>query len=180
MERGIQEKNRKKSRVLIQAMKKFILIIILFLLSGCCPDESIGLKATWLKRAGNDYLEVWIPFYVPHGSMGKDFLYFIREIPYNRNIETNVRNALDELLKGPTEAEKEKDAYSLVKKAKILGLKIKREKAVINFSKEFAPAGGSHAIWECRIAVEEVLRQFSIRKLEIFIEGRPAIESLQP
>ncbi len=31
-----------------------------------------------------------------------------------------------------------------------------------------------------RIAVEEVLRQFEIRKLEIFVEGRPASESLQP
>lgn len=164
-------------------MKKsflFLCILVLFLLSGCCPDESIGLKASWLKRAGNDYLEVWIPFYVPHDSMGKDFLYFRREIPFNKNIEENVRNALDELLKGPTEAEKEKGAYSLVKESRILDLKIKRGKAIINFSKEFAPPGGSLAVWECHIAVEEVLRQFSVRKLEIFVEGRPAIESLQP
>lgn len=161
-------------------MKKFVLFILLFLLSGCCPDESIGLKASWLGRGRKEYLEVWIPFYIPHDSMGKDFLYFRREIPYSRNIETNVRNALDELLKGPNEAEKEKGAYSLVKPSRILDLKIKKEKAIINFSQEFAPAGGSHAVWECRIAVEEVLRQFGIRKLEIFIEGRPAIESLQP
>lgn len=180
MERGIQEKNRKESGILIQAMKKLILIIVLFLLSGCCPDESIGLKASWLKKAGKDYLEVWIPFYIPHGSMGKDFLYFRREIPYSRDIETNVRNALDELLRGPNESEKEKGAYSLVKESRIIGLKIKRGKAIINFSKEFAPAGGSHAVWECHIAVEEVLRQFSIRKVEIFVEGRPASESLQP
>lgn len=180
MERGIQKKNRQECWILIQAMKKLILIVVLFLLSGCCPDESIGLKASWLKKAGSDYLEVWIPFGIPHDAMDKDFLYFRREIPCSRDIETNARNALDELLKGPNEAEKQKGAYSLVKESKILDLKIKKGKAIINFSKEFAPAGGSHAVWECRIAVEEVLRQFGIRKLEIFIEGRPAIESLQP
>jgi len=161
-------------------MRKLVLFLVLFLLSGCCPEQSIGLKASWLKRAGNDYLEIWLPFYIAHDAMGMDFLYFRREISYSRNREENVRNALDELLKGPTEAEKEKGAYSLVKPARILGLNIKREKAIINFSQEFAPAGGSHAIWECRIAVEEVLRQFGIRELEIFVEGRPAIESLQP
>ena len=162
-------------------MKKVILLIVLFLLSGCCLDESIGLKASWLGRGRKEYLEVWIPFGIPHDSMGKDFLYFRREIPYSRNTEESVRNALDELLKGPTEAEKQKGAYSLVKESRILDLKIKRGKAIINFSQEFAPAGGSHAIWECRIAVEEVLRQFpQIRKLEIFVEGRPASESLQP
>lgn len=162
-------------------MKKlFLFLTFILLLSGCCPEQSIGLKASWLKRAGKDYLEVWIPFGVPHDSMGKDFLYFRREIPYSKNTEENVRNALDELLKGPTETEKEKGAYSLVKGSRVLDLKIKRGKAVINFSQEFAPAGGSHAIWECRIAVEEVLRQFSVRKLEILVEGRPASESLQP
>ena len=161
-------------------MKKFVLFILLFLLSGCYLEQSIGLKASWLGRAGKEYLEVWIPFGIPHDSMGKDFLYFRREIICSRNLEENVRNALDELLKGSTEAEKEKGAYSLVKESRILDLKIKRGKAIINFSQEFAPAGGSHAIWECRIAVEEVLRQFGIRKLEIFIEGIPAIESLQP
>jgi hypothetical protein len=46
--------------------------------------------------------------------------------------------------------------------------------------KDFEVAGGGLAVWECRIAVEEVLRQFGIRKLEIFVEGIPAIESLQP
>lgn len=165
---------------MLRAMKKIVLPILIFLLSGCCPDESIGLKASWLNRAGKEYLEVWIPFGIPHDYMAKDFLYFRREIPRSRNIEENVRNALDELLKGPNESEKEKGAYPLVKQSRILGLKINKGKAVINFSQDFAPAGGSLAVWQCRIAVEEVLRQFSVRKLDIFVEGVPAIESLQP
>jgi len=161
-------------------MRRILIIIILFLLSGCCLDENIGLKASWLKRAGNDYLEVWIPFATPYSSMGMDFLYFRREIPYTRDIETNAYNALNELLKGPTDEEEHRGAYPLVKESRILSLKIKKGRAIINFSQEFAPAGGSLAVWECRIAVEEVLRQFSVRKLEILVEGRPASESLQP
>jgi len=162
-------------------MKKlFLFFIFIFLLSGCCTYESIGLKASSLSRKSQDYLEVWIPFGISHDYMAKDFLYFRREIPYGRNREENIRNALNELLKGPTEAEKQKGAYSLLKPSRIFDLKIKKEKAVINFSQEFAPAGGSLAVWQCTIAVEEVLRQFGIRKLEIFVEGKPAIESLQP
>ena len=162
-------------------MKKILLFIVLFLLSGCCPDENIGLKATWLGRAGNDYLEIWLPFYISHGSMGMDFLYFRREIPFTHNTEINVYNALNELLKGPNDEEKQKGATSLVRNSNIIDLKIKNGTARVNFSKEFAPAGGTLAVWQCRIAVEEVLRQFQgIRKAEIFIEGIPAIESLQP
>jgi hypothetical protein len=156
--------------------------LILFLLSGCCSvNESIGLKASWLRRQGKDCLEVWLPFYFPNDYMAKDFMYFRREIPYSKNTEENVRNALNELLKGPTEAEKQKGAYALVNESRILDLKIKKSRVRINFSKEFAPPGGSHAIWQCNIAVEEVLRQFpGIKKVEISVEGIPASESLQP
>lgn len=150
-------------------------------MSGCCTDESIGLKATWLKRAGNDYFEIWLPFGTPNSSMGMDFLYFRREIPFTDNREINAYNALNELLKGPTEDEEHKGAYPLVKESRIISLKIKKGKAIINFSKDFAPPGGSLAVWQCRTAVEEVLRQFpGIKKVEILIEGVPASESLQP
>lgn len=161
-------------------MKTIVLLIAVFLLSGFCAGESIGLKASWLGRDRKDYLEVWIPFGVPHDYMAKDFLYFRREIPYSRNLEENVRNALNQLLKGPNDSEKEKGAFSLVRQSRILDLRIKKGKVVINFSEEFAPPGGSLAVWSCRIAVEEVLRQFSVRELEILVEGIPASESLQP
>lgn len=107
-------------------------------------------------------------------------MYFRREIPFTHNTEINVYNALNELFKGPNEEEKKRGAYSLVDEARILDLKIQKGKARLNFSKEFAPAGGSLAVWHSRIAVEEVLRQFSVREIEIFVEGIPAIESLQP
>ncbi len=164
-------------------MKKIFLLIPLFILviSGCCSVQRIGLNAGEFSRKGNNYLEVWIPFYVSHDSMGMDFLYFRREIPFTHNTEVNAYNALDELLKGPTEKERQKGASPLVGNSRILSLKIRNGTAKVNFSKEFAPPGGTLAVWQCRIAVEEVLRQFpEIRKVEIFIESVPAIESLQP
>ena len=162
-------------------MRGIILFIVLFLLSGCCSVQKIGLKAGEFSRKGVDYLEIWLPFGLAQSDyMGMDFLYFRKEIPFTNNTEINAYNALNELFKGPTEVEKQKGAFSLVKESRILDLKIKKGMARINFSEEFAPAGGSLAVWQCRIAVEEVLRQFSVRKVEIFVEGIPAIESLQP
>lgn len=162
-------------------MRKLALLIALFMMSGCCTVQRIGLNAEERSRKGVDYLEIWLPFGIPDSSMGMDFLYFRREIPFTHNIEINAHNALNELLKGPTEEEKRKGASPLVRNARILDLKIRKGKAKVNFSKEFAPAGGSLAVWQCRIAVEEVLRQFpEIRKAEILVDGVPAIESLQP
>ena len=163
-------------------MRGIVLFIVLFLLSGCCSVQKIGLKAGEFSRKGVDYLEIWLPFGLAQSDyMGMDFLYFRREIPFTHNTEINAYNALNELFKGPTEEEKQKGASSLVRNSRILSLKIRNGKAKVNFSKEFAPPGGSLAVWQCRTAVEEVLRQFpEIRKVEIFIEGIPAIESLQP
>ncbi len=164
-------------------MKKsfLLLLVIVLLLSGCCSMQRIGLNAGECSRKGVDYLEIWLPFGIPNSSMGMDFLYFRREIPFTDNTEINAYNALNELLKGPNDEEKKKGASPLVKNSRILDLKIRRGKAKVNFSKEFAPAGGSLAVWQSRIAVEEVLRQFPcIKHVEIFIEGIPAIESLQP
>lgn len=160
-----------------------ICIFIVFgFLSGCCHIQKIGLHATEFSRNRKDYLEIWIPFGLAQSNyMQKDFLYFRREIPYTSNTEINAYNALNELLEGPNEQEKQKGAVPLVNEAGILDLRIVRGKARVNFSKEFAPGGGTLAVWQCRIAVEEVLRQFpEIRKAEIFVEGIPAIESLQP
>lgn len=113
--------------------------------------------------------------------MAMDFLYFRKEIPFTNNTEINAYNALNELLRGPDEEEKQIGAIPLVNEARILDLKIRKEKARVNFSKEFAPTGGSLAVWHCHKAVGEVLRQFpQIEEVELFVEGIPAIESLQP
>jgi hypothetical protein len=158
------------------------IVFALFFLSGCCHLQSIGLRANEFNKEGKDYLEVWLPFGMAKADyMNMDLLHFRREIPFTHNTEINAYNALNELFKGPNEQESKKGAVPWVnRETRILDLKIKRGKAKVNFSREFAPAGGTLAIWQCTTAVEEVLRQFSIRDVEIFVEGVPAIESLQP
>ena len=151
-------------------------------LTSCSHLQKPGLGIEPFTRQGKDYLAVWIPFRLTdYGWSGQDFLYFRREVPYSGILELDAGNALMQLLDGPSDEEQAKGAIRLVKPAGILGLTIKKGKAQANFTQEFAPAGGSLAVWQCHKAVGEVLRQFpEIRGVELLVEGVPAIESLQP
>jgi hypothetical protein len=143
--------------------------------------NAMGLQAEKVSIAKKDFIEIWIPFRIESDCLGKNLVYFMRRIPLSSKTADNIRSALTELLNGPNESEKEKGAIPLVNEAKILSVRIKWRAAIVDFSKEFAPAGGSLAIWHSHIAVEEILRQFpEIKKVDILIEGIPAIESLQP
>ena len=151
-------------------------------LTSCSHIPKPGLGIEPFTRQGREYFAVWIPFgLAEYGWSGQDFLYFRREISYSGILEVDAGNALMQLLDGPSDEERAKGAVSLVKPAGILGLTIKKGKAQANFTQEFAPAGGSLAVWQCQKAVEEVLRQFpEIREVELLVEGVPATESLQP
>lgn len=92
-----------------------------------------------------------------------------------------MKNALEVLLQGPAEEDQKRGLVSLVRKARVLDVKVRRGIAIVNLSKEFAPAGGSTAVWHARTAVHELFRQFpEIRSVKIRIEGIPEEESLQP
>ena len=151
-------------------------------LTSCSHLPKPGLAIEPFTRQSREYFAVWIPFgLADYGWSGQDFLYFRREIPYSGILELDAGNALMQLLNGPSDEEQAKGAVRLVKPAGILGLTIKNGKAQANFTQEFAPAGGSLAVWQCQKAVGEVLRQFpEIEEAELLIEGVPAIESLQP
>ena len=154
----------------------------LLVLTSCSHLQKPGLGIEPFTRQGKEYCAVWIPFgLADYGWSGQDFLYFRREIPYSGILELDAGNALMQLLDGPSEEEMAKGAVSLVKPAGILGLTIKEGKAQADFTQEFAPAGGSLAVWQCWKAVEEVLRQFpEVSEVALLVEGVPAIESLQP
>ncbi|MBI5614246.1 GerMN domain-containing protein [Candidatus Gottesmanbacteria bacterium] len=92
-----------------------------------------------------------------------------------------MKNALERLLQGPDAEDQKRGLVSLVRKAQVLDVKIRRGVAVVNLSKEFAPAGGSTAVWHARMAVHELVRQFpGIREVKIFVEGVSEEEVLQP
>ena len=156
--------------------------LLCFALTSCSHLPKPGLTAELVTSQGRDYLAIWIPFGLSdYGWSGQDFLYFRREIPYSGILELDAGKALMQLLDGPTEEEKAKGAVSLVRHGEILGLTIKKGRAQADFTQEFAPPGGSLAVWQCHKAVGEVLRQFpEIREVELLVEGVPAIESLQP
>ena len=122
---------------------------------------------------------VWIPYGLKDSI--DDFALVSKCIPYSENQEIFTRNALERLLAGPDEEDGKRGFTSLVKKARLLDLRIKHGIAIVNFSKEFAPAGGSTAVWHAKTAVHELLRQFpGIRKVKIQIEGIEEEDVLQP
>jgi len=107
---------------------------------------------------------------------------FTRTVPDRPAI---ARTAIEELLKGPT-PEETAQGYStsiLLKwNVKLLSLEIKEGTAFVDFSEELKSYGGGSA-WVIAISqqIQKTLLQFAdVDRVELFIEGVPAIESLQP
>lgn len=95
-----------------------------------------------------------------------------RKIPYTQDIEKKAKYALEELLKGPTEQEKETMSLSVPEGAKFLSLRIEENLAIVNFSKELLNfAGGNCIIIATRAQIENTLTQFAeIDNVHISIE----------
>lgn len=154
------------------------LFLCLFL-SSCASSEHIGLLAGGQFSADGSCSAVWIPFRFKNSL--EDIVFISKCIPYSENQEIFMRNALEVLLQGPDEEDQKRGLVSLVRKTQVLDVKVKRGIAIVNLSKEFAPPGGSTAVWHARMAVHELLRQFKgIRNVKIRIEGIPDEEVLQP
>lgn len=141
-----------------------------------------GLQATEEWVEGQPKLAIWMPFGFTHQRItGRSLVYFRRTVPLAADPNNRAVQVLNELLKGPTADEQTAGAFSLVGSAKVLDVRIERGVARVNFSGDLSPGGGSAAVWQTRTAVEELLRQLpSVKQVEIFIEGRPASEALQP
>lgn len=96
-----------------------------------------------------------------------------------------ARIALEELLKGPT-PEEEAQGYStsILPEwgVKILSLEIKDGVAFVDFSKELQSYGGGSARVTaiCQQIMKTLLQFAEVKNVELFVEGVPAIESLQP
>lgn len=95
-----------------------------------------------------------------------------RKMPYTQDIEKKALFALNELLKGPTEQEKETMSLSVPEGAKFLSLRIEENLAIVNFSKELLNfAGGNCIIIATRAQIENTLTQFAeIDNVHISIE----------
>ena len=158
----------------------FLPVVLSFFLSSCVTVQNhTGLTAGSQFSADGSCSAVWIPFRFKDSL--EDIALISKCIPYSDNQEIFMRNALEVLLQGPDEEDTKRGLVSLVRKARVLDVKIKRGIVIVNLSKEFAPAGGSTAIWHARMAVHELLRQFAgVREVKIQIEGVSEEEVLQP
>ena len=160
---------------------RFCLVVLfsIFLSSCSAKQNHIGLEAGRMFSADGSCSAVWIPYGLKDSI--DDSALVSKCIPYSENQEIFMRNALERLLAGPYEKDNSRGFTSLVRKARLLDLRIKHGTAIVNFSREFAPMGGSTAVWHARNAVQELLRQFEgIRRVKIQIEGMSDEDVLQP
>lgn len=153
--------------------------LLCLFLSSCSPVQHIGLRAGSFFDTHLSCSAAWIPYGLKDSI--DDFALVSKCIPYSEDQEIFMRNALERLLLGPDEEDSKRGFTSLVRKARLVDLRIKHGTAVVTFSREFQPAGGSTATWHARTAVHELLRQFpGIKKVRIRIEGVSEEEVLQP
>lgn len=143
----------------------------------------LGLKKSYVDYGTREsqMVQLWFPYGITgYGSgTGEDFIYIQKEIPYIDDELLLVKSAIELLLRGPSEKEKQLGVYSLVPGGKIKDIGFKDGNLTINFSKEFSPGGGSLAQKQVRLAVEEVVRQFpSVESFTLLVEG--GTEALEP
>lgn len=143
-------------------------------------DLRPGLKAGRVGLDGGEFYEFWIPAGTPDPTnYGLNFVFLRRTVPYSEDTETALTYALMELIKGPTEEEKALGAYSIIRNGDILRVTIKDGVAILDFSKEIDPKGGSLAIFMTTKAIETVAGQFpGVNKVKILVEGQE--DALQP
>lgn len=164
---------------MIQKCGVSLLVALSFFLSSCAPAQHVGLEAGSQFSADGSCSAVWIPFRFKDSL--KDIVLISKCISYSEDQEILMGNAIDVLLQGMDEEDQKRGLVSLVRKARVLDVKVKLGIAIVNLSKEFAPPGGSTAVWHARMAVHEVLKQFQgIKRVRILIEDIPEEESLQP
>jgi spore germination protein GerM len=158
----------------------FILSILLCCLYGCSSTQNhIGLRAGSQFSSNSACSAVWIPYGLRDSI--DDFVLVSKCVSYSEDQNIFMKNALERLLLGPDKEDSRRGFTSLVKSGRLLDVRIKHGIASVTFSKEFAPTGGSTAVWHARTAVHELLKQFpNIKRVKIIIDGVPEEETLQP
>ena len=145
----------------------------------------LGLKAYKISRDGIDL----IVFYKPLGFnqtqsfsssawRGEDMVYIATEVPIKdiRDQSLVFRKVFEKLLEELPEVAAEKGIYSLIP----AGVRLKKINfikydgtLILDFDKKFSYGGGSLAMSQLRLTIEETARQFpEVQKVEVLVEGK--------
>jgi len=140
-----------------------------------------GLKSYIVSRDGKDMVVFYRPLGLSRPSAaasfhaGEDLAYIATEIPSEEKPGDVLLPAFKKLLEGPSSDEEREGLYSLIP----VGARVKKITLsdggllTIDFNKKFSPGGGSLAMSQARLAVEETARQFpGVKSVEILVEGR--------
>ncbi len=137
----------------------------------------MGLTSVTVDYGSKRVIQFWVPYGFSGSDSGEDFVYFRREVIDSGDELKNIRAAINSLL--TAKSENALPVYSMIPGGKIKDIALSDSKLLIDFSKEFSPGGGSLAMRQARLAVEEVARQFySVKEVEMTVEGRS--EALEP
>jgi spore germination protein GerM len=98
-----------------------------------------------------------------------------RPLPTGHSKTTVLQTALEELLAGPTAAEKEAGYYSEIPKGtRLLGVQVQHNIVHINLSKEFTQGGGSTSMLQRVNEIKDTVHDVEGgRPIELAVEGKP-------
>ncbi len=94
-----------------------------------------------------------------------------REIPQGEN---KLEFAIKELLKGPNIVEKAQGAYSEVPKTtKLLGIKQKGDKVIIDFNSDFQYGGGTDSVYSRMMQlIKTAINNTKNKKIYLYLDGK--------
>lgn len=95
----------------------------------------------------------------------------VREVPLN---EDKLDFAIKELLKGPNLVEKSMGAYSEIpKETKLLGIKHKGNKVIIDFSSDFQYGGGTDSVYSRMMQlIKTSLNNTNKKSVYLYLDGK--------
>lgn len=154
--------------------------------SACPPDAEACILMCVQKCEGLGEGEAVVDVYFPNAKRDPDHLDCSVVFPVRRAIRTDAggegRAALEALLKGPTDEEKEAGYFtSLPEGVSLESFAMAKAEARADFSGELRAVAGSCRVQSIRAQVERTLEQFpEVTSVAISIEGGDPDEALQP
>jgi len=149
--------------------------LVLHLLAGILLITVVALIAIKVKIRIAEETTVWAYFLKYDEPQKKSYLVPVkRQVERTKSPEEKIKAALEVLLKGISEEEKEKGLTNSVnEKAALLEVRIEDDTAYLDFSKEIEAGGGTSMMTERLGQIVFTATQFPpVEKVRILINGK--------